>query len=150
MTTVKSAIDWLKERHVKTMPMQQILQERRLAQAAAYQLTPIIPPALQPAMHCTHCRHGILHISSENAAVATRLRFLSPKLLAALKQHPDLKAIYSIQYHVKTTHKTSAPANTQQPKRKPLSARSSALIKQAASRTPYEPLKASLLKLSEP
>jgi hypothetical protein len=103
-----------------------------------------------PAPLAQHCRVGnidenCLILQVDSPTWATRLRYLAPALLAALRQQPGLEHLYSTRIKVRPAPFSAAPPPASGLR---LSEQAAAGIREAARTSPYPALQAALLRLS--
>lgn len=102
-----------------------------------------------PACKVLNVEYNQLYISAENAAIATRLRYLEPDLAQALQSHHETRMIQFI--HAKVKPKTTLP-ETHTPEiepKTPISPNNKQLIKTTAEGVMDARLRAALEKLTQ-
>jgi hypothetical protein len=101
------------------------------------------PPALSRASRVKGCKTGILFLSAENAAVATKLRQLAPTLLLNIrKTEPE---ITGIQIAVQVKDVTAPRQKT--PQKSALSAENVGVFRKLSDALPQSELKSALARL---
>ena len=107
--------------------------------------------ALLPNTYAKECQvtsfaQGELVIAVSNAAILTRLRYMTQELIGKLSRHEELKNIVTIRFFVLPAQET-----TYQPvaKEKTLSASSKQLLRSVAEHIGDDKLKCALLKLAQ-
>jgi hypothetical protein len=104
-----------------------------------------------PAPLNRHCRvanlsHGVLLLHVDATAWITRLRFHSPRLLDALRRHPELGIVREIQF--RTAPVAERHVSPPDPRRRELPAAAAAHLRAAASTLSEPALRAALLRLA--
>jgi hypothetical protein len=93
-------VDLLSERHRRHSPLQKLLHQATEQEAWTAELQALVPEALRAHCRVTDIRGARAIVVCHNAACATRMRFLAPKLLEKLKQLTDFRAVEEIQVRV--------------------------------------------------
>lgn len=103
-----------------------------------------VPPPLTHACRVKQLHAGTLFVLAENAAVASKLKQLTPRLLTAYQK---LRwQVTAIRVEVQVEKPAAAPRN--EPKRKPLSTESIEKVEKLAAELEASPLKQALIALA--
>lgn len=102
------------------------------------------PPELTEACRVKRLRDGILFISADNAAVATQLRQLTPRLLNCYQEQRT--EVTSIRIDVQVTNPPQRPRTGSE--KNPLSIETIENIQSLADRLEASPLKDALIRLA--
>jgi len=117
--------------------------------AALRQATDLVRARLGTPLgdHCqvANWRDGTLVVQADSAAWASRLRFLAPKILAALSETQGCLGLRKLKVIVRPSDQT--PGDTR-PRRFRLSARSASLLRDVGESTADAALRETLLRLS--
>ncbi|MBI4193908.1 MAG: DUF721 domain-containing protein [Betaproteobacteria bacterium] len=101
------------------------------------------PPPLAQACRVKSCRAGTLFLLADNAAVATKLKQLAPRLLVSIqKREPE---ITGIRVQVQVKEKPREPQRCM--KKRPLSAETIENFRRLAGAVPESALKSALTNL---
>lgn len=92
--------DLLSERHRRFTPLQRLLRQAANQESWTAGLRALLPESLQRDCRVTDIRAGNVSVVCNNAACATRLRFLAPELLSKLQDLADFRAATQMQIRV--------------------------------------------------
>ena len=127
-----------------TEPLRNLAQAARQLDDLQKIFANIAPSALAQACCVKQFSAGVLCLLANNAAVATQLKQLSPRLLAGYQKQG--RQVTSIRIEVQVTN--SAPRAATQAEKKALSLDSIKNIKDLAEQLEASPLKEALLRLA--
>ena len=125
-------------------PLRGLAQAARRLDELQHILSANAPPALTQACCVKQLRDGILFLSADNAAVATQLKQLSPRLLASYQKQE--KQVTSIRIEVQV--KNSPPRPSPGPDKPSLSVETIENISKLADQLEASPLKDALNRLA--
>ena len=83
--------DLLSERHRRFTPLQRLLRQAANQESWTSELQALLPEPLCRDCRVTNIRKQRVLVSCNNAASATRLRFLAPELLTKLQSLADFR-----------------------------------------------------------
>jgi len=92
--------DFLNDNHQRFSPLQKLLQQDRNREAWTQEFRAVLPKPLRAYCQITDMRGPVLHVTCQNAAVATKLRFLSPSLLPKLRTLGHFSQLSELQIRV--------------------------------------------------
>ena len=92
--------DLLSERHRRFSPLQRLLRQAADQATWTAELQALVPEPLRAQCRIGDIRGNRATIVCQNAACATRMRFLVPELLKKLKHLADFRAVDEIQVRV--------------------------------------------------
>ncbi len=92
--------DLLTERHRRFSPLQRLLKRAAEQQSWSAELQALLPESLRAQCRIGDIRGNRAVIVCQNAACATRIRFLAPQLLEQLRQLADFRGVEEIQVRV--------------------------------------------------
>lgn len=95
--------DLLSERHQRFTPLQKLLRRAANQESWTAQLRALLPEPLTDACSVTDVRGDTVIIVCSNAAVATRLRFMTDQLVADLAQLADFRHVRRAKIRVSAT-----------------------------------------------
>lgn len=78
-----------------------IVKKAQLHLSIEQSIKALLPKALTPHCQVLNIRENVLILSIDNAAIATRVRFMAADILKALKKELNLKGIQSIECRVR-------------------------------------------------
>ena len=103
-------------------------------------------PDLAQHSRIANFREGCLVIEVDNAAWATRLRYIIPDLTRKLVKHTALNSLKHIEWYIQPTSQTTSPRNRSAPV---LSDHSAQLLKNTALTVRMKQLQEALIRLSK-
>ena len=92
--------DLLRESHSRYSPLQKLLRQAGNQTVWTETLRALLPPTLARDCRVTELKGPVLTIACRNASTATRLRFMTPDLLVALRDLGDFRLVQSIRVRV--------------------------------------------------
>lgn len=92
--------DLLSERHRGFSPLQRLLRQAADQDSWTAQVQALLPKALRAQCRISDVRGNKAVIVCQNAACATRVRFLAPELLEKLNALADFRGVREIQVRV--------------------------------------------------
>ncbi len=92
--------DLLTEGHRRFTPLQKLLDKASDQEAWTSELGALLPPTLARGVKVTALRGSDLTVVCRNASIATRLRFMRPELLPALRHLSHFAGITEMKVRV--------------------------------------------------
>ncbi len=92
--------DFLTEDHQRFSPLQKLLTKDQNREAWTQEFKAVLPKELRSHCQVTDLHGNSLLVSCSNAAIATKLRFLTPQLLPKLKALGHFAELENLQIRV--------------------------------------------------
>ena len=92
--------DLLGESHSRFSPLQKLLRHAANQETWTASLRALLPDSMARDCRVTDVRGSTLTITCRNTGSATRLRFMAPELLPALRELGDFRAVHEIRVRV--------------------------------------------------
>lgn len=149
MNTGKLSIQYLQHDSLMLGPISERLRQirhwnRLLADAIPEDSRPLLQHC-----HIIHADKTTLTLVTDSPHWATRLRFLTPKLLAALKTQPEFSALTTIRHKVIPLTSGKASQRKGKKNKQLLSQRNAELLKHTAETVRHPGLRAVLRKMAK-